>query len=60
MIEMISSLILLSLISILFGILIFLQPEIVAYLVASFFIVSGIIGLIASYHSKKLWSNLNK
>lgn len=57
---MFTSLVLLSLISILFGVLIFLQPEIVAYLVATFFVVTGVIGLIASYHSKKLWKNLNK
>jgi uncharacterized membrane protein HdeD (DUF308 family) len=49
---MIQGLILLSLISLVFGILVILQPEIIAYLVGIFFIISGIIGLVASINLK--------
>jgi uncharacterized membrane protein HdeD (DUF308 family) len=53
---MFTSLILLSLISIVFGVLVFAQPEIIAYLVASFFIITGLVGLITAYQSKRFWN----
>ncbi len=57
---MTTTLTLLSLISIVFGVLVFLQPEIIAYLVAAFFILTGIVGLIASFQVKNFWNRFNK
>lgn len=53
-------LILLSTISILFGILIFLEPQIIAFLVSAFFIITGVMGLFAVLRLKNFWSRLNK
>jgi uncharacterized membrane protein HdeD (DUF308 family) len=36
--------------------LVFAQPEIIAYLVASFFIITGLVGLITAYQSKRFWN----
>jgi len=51
---------LLSLISILFGILVILHPETIAWLVGGFFILSGIIGLGFIWQTKGLFDNLRK
>jgi uncharacterized membrane protein HdeD (DUF308 family) len=57
---MIHALTLLSIISVFFGILIFLEPQIIAYLVGGFFVLSGIIGFFFSLQAKTFWQNINK
>lgn len=51
---------LLSLISVLFGVLVILHPEIIAWLVGCFFILSGIIGVGFAWQARGMFESFRK